>query len=368
MRAGGGRPARLFACLWVVGALLWPQAAAAADCTQPAPPPTVQNTAPSLAPAPTTYAHLADDSRRGPLFVRSRAPVWDNALSYQPATLATLPRGRSGLQLQLSHVNVWAQMAGYFYDGEWTRLQLRWRVGLGPRDELTLDAGLLARSGGLLDGAIESFHRAFGLTQSRRDRYARNRLRVERHRADGASSLVLSEADEGVGASKPAIGLRHTLWRGNSGERLLGELTLSLPLGATRRQFAARGAELLGGITAGAPLVGPLTLYGAFGATVVLWGHDIYGFGRSAVQKFFFLALHCALGPRVQLGLQYLNQDGAVESSHYAPLDKTTHEFALGVRALVGAHWSVEFAVIENTVHDANTPDVGVVLGVAVAQ
>lgn len=296
--------------------------------------------------------------------MRSRAPIWDNRIAYQPAPLVLVGRGGSGLQVQWSHVNVWAQMPGYFFDGEWTRLQVRWRVGLTEATELTLDAGLLARSGGRLDGAIEGFHRAFGLTQSRRDRYPRDRLRVARQGADGTFAAALVDQDAGVGLARPALGLRRSLWRGEGGRHLVGELTLGLPLGGVRRQFAAPGAELAASVAAGAPLLGPLALAAACGATTRFGGGETYGMPLGAVQKHLFLGLTYALGRRWQLALQYLNQDGAVESPRYAPLDRTTHEFALGVRALVGRRWSFEVAVLENTVHDANTPDVGLAFGV----
>ena len=305
-------------------------------------------------------------SQWGLLTIRSQAPVFANRLSYTPARLVPLQTGQQDFYVGLTHVNVWAQMPGYFFDGEWTQLSLRGAYGIAKGLELGAELPIYGRSGGFLDGFIMRFHRAFGITQSRRDQFAANVLRVQTtHNAQART--YLTGRDAGTGMGNPIVSLRQTLGRSAcpGAPTLILDAALKLPLGSMARQFATENF---------AGLVG-LALQQRVGTRLdVLWGGGIiyspgtqlvYGMELSWVQKYLFAGLGLALSPHWRIVLQYLNQDGIVERAVYRPLNATTHEFALGVQwaPRTALFWLFEFGIIENSIHDANTPDFGLHLG-----
>lgn len=298
----------------------------------------------------------------GLLSLRSRAPIYDNRLSYPSGRAAVLPRGAAQGVLALSHVNTWAQMRGYFFDGEFSRLEMRLAYGVTPRTEVALHLAGLRRSGGGMDGFIEGFHRLVHVTQSRRDAHPRNALHVSTER-DGATRDHLTHSDTGVGWLAPVAVVRRQLLPSQR-TAWVAELHLQLPLGDVRRQYAAPGPSLLMAITLGQPLAGWLQLTAASGLMVSPRPGQLYGMPLTAVPKFFLLGLTAALGRRVAVAAHYLNQDGIVTDAHFLPMHLSTNEFVLGV--LWRPPWTpralFELGLIENSIHDANTPDFGVSL------
>ncbi len=96
-------------------------------------------------------------------------------------------------------------------DGETYRRALTLRHGLGDGWEYLLDVPVVAHSGGVFDGFIESWHDAFGLPQGARDRAPRDRLALfyaddEGPRVDiDRSVFSLGDVSLGVGyALSPA--------------------------------------------------------------------------------------------------------------------------------------------------------------------
>src|SRR3954470_17604697 len=114
----------------------------------------------------------------GTLSLESRAPLFDSRISFAGGRLAPLPAGVGELVLAASHVNLWAQMPGYFLDGEVTRAFVRGSFGIGEGTDLSLQLTGMRRSGGFMDRSIEAFHSLFRVTQARRERYPRDQLRL----------------------------------------------------------------------------------------------------------------------------------------------------------------------------------------------
>jgi hypothetical protein len=83
-------------------------------------------------------------------------------------------------------------------DGESQLLRLRWRQGLGSGLEWGLELPWVFRSGGVLDGPIESWHRFWGLPNGGREQAPQNRYRLE-YRSDGQTLLDLQQGGNGIG-------------------------------------------------------------------------------------------------------------------------------------------------------------------------
>lgn len=330
--------------------------------------------APTKAQVPIGAFHDVQPLSWGPLALRSRAPIFDNRLSYTPGRTQVLGKYSAEVAANWSHVNVWAQMPGYFFDGEFSRLDLRAAIGLGHQIEVSVDLGGMYRSGGYLDGFIENFHDAFGITQARRLNYPNNRLHVETSAANN-EAVWLDDSQAGVGATNPVIAVKYGLIAPNQqlqAARLQinmptvsADLALKLPIGSIKRQFATKRVTILADIALEQPVLSWMRVYVTYGLMLSPGIAPFYGMPMSEVQKFISLALVFRVGPDWSLVVQYLNQDGAIENALYTPMERTTHEFGLGAK---WAPWHnnayvIEAGLIENTVHDANTPDFGFTLG-----
>lgn len=276
--------------------------------------------------------------------------------------------------MALSHVNTWADMPGYFYDGEWTRLTLDLARGVGSGFEVRAQLAIAGRSGGFLDGLIMGFHSFAHVTQARRDRFRRNMLRVTRRTLEG-ENLLLTDRDGGIGLQNSRVGLRYRATPENLPVGLILNSVLEIPLGNHRQAYASSSFSLLVDATTLVSL-GPYVQFDlAYGLIIAPRIAEFMGFHLNETRKFLFSALEFRLAARVHLVLQYLNQDGLVETLATAPLNQTTHEFALGVLIDLGSRshsqkdteqasvWLLELGIIENGIHDANTPDFGFLLG-----
>lgn len=309
----------------------------------------------------------------GPIQLQSRAPIFDNRISYTPTRVATLAASQMEFDVTYSHVNIWAQMPGYFFDGEWSRLSLHMQRGLGHGWEVGAAWTLLHRSGGYLDNFIESFHDLFGITQARRQNYPKNQLHVETFRRN--PGIYLGQHDAGYGFGNPVLKFQKQLWRAArtpSAQAPTHEPQLSLqgavklPIGSISQSFASSRISVLANLALHAPLSTWAHVFVAYGLMLSPTIAQIYGMPLSEVQKFLMLSVLFRVTQRVNLLCQYLNQDGIVEVADFSPMERTTHEFALGLQ---WAPWRrqntlLELALIENTVHDANTPDFGFHLGI----
>lgn len=314
------------------------------------------------------WAQTRHNRLQGGLTLRSRAPLFDHRLSYPTGRNALLRRAGWEAALALSHVNTWAQMPSYFFDGEWSRLEVRLAYGLSARSELALHGGVLRQSGGVMDGFIEGFHTLMHVTQSRRDRYPRNALRVSTLN-NGSEHNHLNDAHAGAMVLSPVVVLRHALGPRALPQLLTGEVHLQLPLWPNPSAMRPKAPLLLVALSSNQHLVGPMALFAAAGLTFNALPGKLYGMPIAALGKFVVVGLNLQVAATVAVALHYLGQDGMVDSANFWPMHLSTNEFVLGAKWLPrwGRGWLFELGIIENSIHDANTPDFGVTLAMGFA-
>lgn len=321
--------------------------------------------------APSAWAHGGSERRlQGSLTLRSRAPLYDNTLSYPTGRTTLLRRHQAEAVLALSHVNTWAQMPGYFFDGEWSRLELRLSYGLAARTEVAAHWGMLRQSGGGMDGFIEGFHALLHITQSRRDLHPRNTLRVATVQG-GTTYEALGNQDSGVGLLGPVLLLRHSLGPRGEAAGFFVEGHLQLPglpemLGGARH---TAGLQALLALSTHQPFGSRVTGFAAGGVVLRPWARELYGMPVSGLGKFLLLGINVQLRRNLSLAAHYLTQDGMVETPRFWPMHLSTHEFVLGIKWLPQRlrGWIFEAGIIENSIHDANTPDFGITLATGFA-
>ncbi len=125
-----------------------------------------------------------------------------------------------------------------------------------------------------------------------------------------------------------------------------------------------RGPATLLALSLNQPLHRLAHLFAAGGVTLSPVRRTLYGMPLASIGKFLLLGAGVHVRPNVALVLHWLIQDGMVETSRFFPMHLSTHEFVLGVK-WAPRFWRggmFELGIIENSVHDANTPDFGVTL------
>lgn len=247
-------------------------------------------------------------------------------------------------------------------DGESQRLALRYRAGIAPLFgralEWSLELPLLFTGGGVLDGAIESWHSSFGLPNSNRDDVPQDRYRI-RYVRDGVTLVDRDHGDSGLTDLRLGLGLalsqrwtlrglvqlptgdKDHLTGGHSGGALW--LDYSLPLTTSRR-----AALLLSGGVSAASTNGPLgdlqqPVVGVAGAVLIL---PIYGALDGVVQ----VNAHSKL----------------YKGSELAPLARAGAPLAVGLR-LPYQRLVFDLAVLEDPSVNAS-PDFGLLFSIKVKQ
>ena len=170
----------------------------------------------------------AQSSWNGPLPAENSRPLQQIFLHLPPANPDVLPKNKSALGVQLDIANNLlipdvTNGARVEEDFETQRLLISYRRGLGRDLEARLDAQLIARNGGVLDGFIQGYHDLFGLEGNGQDvPFGRGNI------AKGRSVFSFADA-QGRGVNEgDAFGLGDTT------------LSLSRQLGGGKLASAAR--------------------------------------------------------------------------------------------------------------------------------
>ena len=136
----------------------------------------------------------AQSAWNGPLPAENARPLNQIFLHLPPLNPDVLPENQSALGVQLDIANDLlipsATPGGSVEeDFETQRLMLGYRRGLGRDFEARLDAQLVARNGGILDGFIQNYHDLFGLEGNGEDNPV-----GRGHRAQNRSVFAFSDA------------------------------------------------------------------------------------------------------------------------------------------------------------------------------
>ncbi len=217
----------------------------------------------------------AQSSWNGPLPAENARPLNQIFLHLPPTNPDVLSKNQSALGVQLDIANnllIPAATSGGTVeeDFETQRLMLNYRRGLGRDLEARLDAQLIARNGGILDGFIQGYHDLFGLEGNGEDvPFGRDNI------SKGRSVFAFRDANgrgvnqgDAFGLGDTTLSLSRQLSRGKfasaarvavklptgSGDKILGSGALDGGLSFDARYNFARNWALFG--SAGAYLYG----------------------------------------------------------------------------------------------------------------
>ncbi len=215
------------------------------------------------------------EARRGPLDIRDEHLLAQPRLTLPAVSAHIIARGTWTLDVSLlvSNSFSWTQdIPGespderlFLIDGEALSLAASVRRGLGPDLDVGVRVPLRHRSGGVLDGFIDAWHRFLNLEDGSRPSFLRDAYRIEGTTTDG---LEFSwTADEGTGLGNIETDLR---WRAVDGGpdhasvALVGRLSLPTATGPFDEHGLGAGTQ----VVANVPLGRTFDRYLGAGATV----------------------------------------------------------------------------------------------------
>jgi len=308
------------------------------------------------------FASGSDHTRFGPFQLRGASPFQFVRVNASPLSGECTRRGQFLLNTSLTWNNRWAFKGDkYLVDGEFLHVSLTGTYGVTDWLQLRLEVPFGVRGGGFLDGAIMGFHDAFGYAQAGRDLFPLNRFAVILWRKDG-TLFTLGPQDAGIGMEDMLLSAKFRLYNGSAWFPLIyAALQMQIPTGSE--------AQLWG---CGCP-AGALSLHLA----KRLWrlyfyldlqytrfaGDELVGIPMEQNQGSVGLSTEWSVAERVSLVGQYRWNSGA--ASDFYEFSDSTHEVALGVKALIARETILSFAAVENVFFYDNSPDIAFFLGVS---
>lgn len=188
----------------------------------------------------------ADSGNIDPFHVRNMNPF---TLIYGLPAMASshlLARNESYLQLtaDIANNSIQSDSDGerIRLDGETYRLSFIWKRGIAEDWQVGIELPFLTHREGLMDGLIENWHDIFGLSNSDRNDWSRNRL-VFRYENNRGEQILVDRKKSGVGDL--VLTLSHALdAAADSGRRLALHASLKLPSGDADALLGSGAADL----------------------------------------------------------------------------------------------------------------------------
>jgi len=296
----------------------------------------------------------------GPLNIPSQSPLQALRLGLAPAAPSTLAKGQKEVKARATWVNIWANEADYFFDYEMLQTQVGLDYGLAETFQIGIGFETRSRFGGGMDSFIQEFHDLFDIDQNGRDEVPRGDFRFDIDPMDSQPGVSLTSSDRGVFSSSAQLKFQHNI---SCGTEYWPAFAYTLVA-----QYEIESDDLEGG--------NPWDFALFLSASQRFWDFYVYGglgytwFGREEFRGIELkddqisgnFALEWRAFARASIIAQYLYSQGlAVDLGE---LSDASHEINIGFKWECSPRVVLEFALIENFVTFANSPDFGVHGGV----
>jgi hypothetical protein len=301
----------------------------------------------------------------GPLSLRSQSPFQSLRLGILPRTPSTLARGENQLQIGTTWANVWANeelqfdpengmLGSFLLDYESMDANISYAHGLSDIFQIELEYEQRWRFGGVMDGLIEGFHDLFGLGQSGRDLWPRNRFFIFVESDDGSPPLVIGESGRGSFSRAVLATLQHNVTCGTARIPALSwSATARYAIGDEALEGSARDLALS---VAASRRFGEFYVYLTLG--YAWYGTDaIYDIPLEDTQFTILAAGEWRFKPRMSMILQFMTTEGV--ATDFDPFSKTSNEVVFGWKWELRQAGVLEIGLLENIVSFNNSPDFG---------
>jgi hypothetical protein len=294
-----------------------------------------------------------------PFAVRNQNPL---ILVYGlPATAPAelVATGESSLQLQFDLTNnskiSESSRERVILDGETYRTALIYKQGIADGWQLGVELPLIAHGSGFMDNFIENWHDAFGLSNSDREPWPKNRLLFS-YSDNGLVEAEITDGTTGVGDLQLLLARRLTPLSEKSSLSL--NASLKLPTGDVDRLQGSGAADLALWLSGAAPeLFGDWHAGGYLQAGILLMGKgDLLPDRQRSHVLFGSVGLHWRAWPWLMLKAQ-IDAHGAFYDSELAQLGKSSAMLTVGGSIPVGqGAGAIDLAIGENLATNA-VPD-----------
>ncbi|MBA2565852.1 MAG: DUF3187 family protein [Gemmatimonadetes bacterium] len=316
---------------------------------------------------------IAQDGRRetcgasgGPLIVSNDSPLRQPFLRVPP--IGGCPGARASLDFRAGASNHFLDAREgdrwSFMDAETYRADVAATVALGGGRQLMLEIPFHVRSPGVLDGVIDTWHRAFGLPRGTRPDHPENRAvyRVGRDSVDPASRHVLSEEGSASGLGDVSFILVQSLPRLSHAPVTTVSAAVKLPTGDEGDLFGSGAADAALGLGMSARVAGSLWVHGS--VRLVLLGRSPLRRGvldQAAGASQALLGLEWRVGKATALLAQSSAESTPLDVG-ISTLDRDAFLLALGARHALRPDLELE-AVFGEDLRVYTAPDLSLALG-----
>ena len=338
--------------------------------------------------APATAAEFY-----GPLRARDLSPFGFLRLDMRPAHAVSIEPGGWALETEFASQNTWAMSPeveryltglepsgrrslgdtevaairdlpgeNYLVDLEMTMVDVTLHHEFTPRLSGYLITSAVSYEGGFLDGTIEKFHDAFGLSTFGRPAVRRNDVNVI-YDLKSTSYTQLGGPPTSGGLLDPTLGLRYSGIPLGRAWQLSFEGAVKLPLGGERRMLSTGRTDY--GLQAAAQWRGARQAFYANASAVYFSGGDFLVRHEQQIVPTLVLGYEYALTANTNLNIQ-----GYASTSVYSRRETDLEEL-LGNKYQITAgirhrrdNVVLSFGITENVQNINNTPDVAFQLGV----
>jgi hypothetical protein len=328
----------------------------------------------------------------GPLRARDLSPFGFLRLDMRPTHAVATEPGGWALETEFASQNTWAMSPqveryltglesggrhalgeaevaairdlpgeNYLVDLEMTLVDVTLHRNFTPHLSGFLITSYVSYEGGYLDGTVESFHRAFGLSTFGRPAVSRNEVNVI-YDLKSTSFTQLRESPTSGGFLDPTLGLRYSGIRLGRAWQLSLEAAVKLPFDGARQMLSTGRTDY--GLQAAAQWRGARQAFYANASAVYFSGGDFLVRHERQIVPTLVLGYEYALTENTNLNLQ-----GYASTSVYSRRETelpellgNKYQLTAGIRHR-RANVVVSFGITENVQNINNTPDVAFQLG-----
>ncbi len=318
-----------------------------------------------VAPALTAQTHGYDlcGEAGGPLTLLNNAPLRQPFFRARPQSgcPATRPAVEVHLHVANEYVDLHDGSRSAFLDAELYRLDFAAVHPLGRTREIRIDVPLEARSGGVLDGLIESWHMLLGLPQDTRRQHPRNRVRLEIADSTAGRTLI-DETDSDVGLGDVTVRFLQRVTSPSPWAAVALRAAVKLPTGSSGELFGSGAADVALGVAASLRLARSLWVHADL--DVAALGDSPLsddGLHQSGTLSQALLALEWRPWTTLRLLAQLQSESAPLEAGVH-DADRRSLVLAWGLRQALSNRVEVEFGLAEDLRVRA-APDLTVLTG-----
>lgn len=306
---------------------------------------------PGVLLAPAAFADVLRDHENGPL-----TGIFGVPDSTEGAHL--LRAGERAWDLSITHashsMDDSQSVETLYLDGETTRVELRFRLGIGTRMDVGLELPYIQHQAGHLDSVIDSWHNLFGLPTGHRPGREQNVLDF-RYADEAGQAVIVDSSSKGIGDARLFGGLRLF---STERHQLAFRFGVKFPTGDSGKLHGSGGTDLSLGLAGDVMnLFGISNLTGFYRIHAIHIGEpDLLADRYEKWASFISTGVGFQVSDRLELRLQGASRSALYQSEiHSLGGNATTVTFGGNIR--ISKNYELSLGVSEDA--DAETaPDV----------